>query len=207
MTETLSATAARNFIGGGVERERRPARRTRSATRGARPRSPACSPPRRRTTPGAAVAPRAQRSRPGRRSRLRPRAAFFFKAADAIEARVEQIAQDMTAEMGKPLREAADGGRARSGDPSLFGRRGVPAGRRGLRAVGRQPDPLHAPPAARCRRPDHTVELPHRDPCLEARPGAHLRQHRRAQARLRGAAHGPAHRGVLRGGRAAGRAS
>ncbi len=34
------------------------------------------------------------------------RAAFFFKAADAIEARIEQIAQDMTAEMGKPLREA-----------------------------------------------------------------------------------------------------
>ncbi len=34
------------------------------------------------------------------------RAAFFFKAADAIEARVERIAQDMTAEMGKPLREA-----------------------------------------------------------------------------------------------------
>ncbi len=34
------------------------------------------------------------------------RAAFFFKAADAVERRVEQIAQDMTAEMGKPLREA-----------------------------------------------------------------------------------------------------
>ncbi len=34
------------------------------------------------------------------------RAAFFFKAADAIEARLERIAQDMTAEMGKPLREA-----------------------------------------------------------------------------------------------------
>ena len=34
------------------------------------------------------------------------RAAFFFKAADAIETRVEQIARDMTAEMGKPLREA-----------------------------------------------------------------------------------------------------
>ena len=34
------------------------------------------------------------------------RAAFFFKAADALEARSEQIAQDMTAEMGKPLREA-----------------------------------------------------------------------------------------------------
>ena len=34
------------------------------------------------------------------------RAAFFTKAADAIEARAERIAQDMTAEMGKPLREA-----------------------------------------------------------------------------------------------------
>jgi aldehyde dehydrogenase (NAD+) len=34
------------------------------------------------------------------------RAAFLFRTADAIEARVERIAQDMTAEMGKPLREA-----------------------------------------------------------------------------------------------------
>jgi aldehyde dehydrogenase (NAD+) len=34
------------------------------------------------------------------------RAAFFFRAADRIEARAEQIALDMTAEMGKPLRES-----------------------------------------------------------------------------------------------------
>ena len=34
------------------------------------------------------------------------RAAFFHRAADALDARMEQIAQDMTAEMGKPLREA-----------------------------------------------------------------------------------------------------
>lgn len=34
------------------------------------------------------------------------RAAFFHRTADAIEARAEEIAQDMTAEMGKPLREA-----------------------------------------------------------------------------------------------------
>jgi acyl-CoA reductase-like NAD-dependent aldehyde dehydrogenase len=34
------------------------------------------------------------------------RGAFLAKAADALEARVEQVAQDMTAEMGKPLREA-----------------------------------------------------------------------------------------------------
>lgn len=34
------------------------------------------------------------------------RGAILLKAADAIERRVEQIAQDMTAEMGKPLRES-----------------------------------------------------------------------------------------------------
>jgi alpha-ketoglutaric semialdehyde dehydrogenase len=34
------------------------------------------------------------------------RAAYFHRAADAIERRTEQVAQDMTAEMGKPLREA-----------------------------------------------------------------------------------------------------
>ena len=34
------------------------------------------------------------------------RAAYFGKTANAIEARAEQIAQDMTAEMGKPLRES-----------------------------------------------------------------------------------------------------
>ena len=34
------------------------------------------------------------------------RAAYFFRAAAAIDARAEQIAQDMTAEMGKPLRES-----------------------------------------------------------------------------------------------------
>src|SRR5438552_691151 len=41
------------------------------------------------------------------------RADYFFRAAAALEARVEQIAQDMTAEMGKPLREARmEAGRA-----------------------------------------------------------------------------------------------
>ena len=41
------------------------------------------------------------------------RAAFFTKAAAALEARGEQIAQDMTAEMGKPIREArGEAGRA-----------------------------------------------------------------------------------------------
>ena len=49
------------------------------------------------------------------------------------------------------------------------------------------------------------MELPDRDPGLEARAGAHLRQHGRPEARLRGAAHRPARRRVLRrGGAAAG---
>ena len=52
------------------------------------------------------------------------RADFFFKAAAAIEARVEQIAQDMTAEMGKPLREARMEA-ARAGSPN----RGTPPAR------------------------------------------------------------------------------
>src|SRR3989442_15151652 len=34
------------------------------------------------------------------------RAAVLMRAADAIEARVEDMAADMTREMGKPLREA-----------------------------------------------------------------------------------------------------
>ncbi len=34
------------------------------------------------------------------------RGAIFMRAADALEARTEQLAQDMTAEMGKPIREA-----------------------------------------------------------------------------------------------------
>jgi aldehyde dehydrogenase (NAD+) len=34
------------------------------------------------------------------------RAAFFHRAADALDSRAEVIAKDMTAEMGKPLREA-----------------------------------------------------------------------------------------------------
>jgi acyl-CoA reductase-like NAD-dependent aldehyde dehydrogenase len=34
------------------------------------------------------------------------RAAFLTKAAEALEARVEEVAQDMTREMGKPIREA-----------------------------------------------------------------------------------------------------
>ena len=81
------------------------------------------------------------------------RAAFFAKAADAIEARAERIAQDMTAEMGKPLREARMEAGARRHDPPLRRRRGVAPDRRGVRGVGAAPAPLHrASPRRRRRR-------------------------------------------------------
>ena len=92
---------------------------------------------------------------------------------------------------------------ARGDDPPLCRGRGVPADRRDVRAVRRRPATLHlAPPAGR-RGAHHAVELPDRDPGLEARAGPHLRQYARPQARLRGAADGAPRRGVLRGGRPA----
>ena len=96
--------------------------------------------------PASDAADGARRGRGGARRRSRrwaalpaaQRAAFFGKAADAIEARAEQIAQDMTAEMGKPLRESRLEAHARRDDPPLRGRRGVAADRRAVRAFGRR---------------------------------------------------------------------
>ena len=103
---------------------------------------------------------------------------------------------------GQAVARGAPGDPARRADPALCRRRGVASDRRDVRAVGRRPAPVHAPATARRRRTDHALELPDRDTGLEARAGAHLRQHARAQARVRGAAHGVARRRVLRGGRA-----
>ena len=44
------------------------------------------------------------------------------KAADAVDRRVEQIAQDMTLEMGKPIREARMEAGADGPDPALLRR-------------------------------------------------------------------------------------
>ncbi len=105
MTDTLVDTPAQNFVGGawqdaaeGATYEKRspwqPSRVTgifqASSAEDAR-----------------AAVEAAQAAFPGWAATPAPgRAAFFYKAADAFESRVEQIAQDMTAEMGKPLREA-----------------------------------------------------------------------------------------------------
>ena len=134
------------------------------------------------------------------------RAAYLNAAASILEARTEQVARDMTTEMGKPLREAR-GEAGRAAQILRF------AASEAFRSVGEHfEQALTGAQVSTRRRPigvvgaDHAVELPDGDPDLEARAGADLRQHGRPQARLRGAAHGPAHRRGVRGGGAAGRA-
>ena len=101
---------------------------------------------------------------------------------------------------GEAAPRGTHGDRARGDDPPLRGRRGVASGRRGLRGLRPAPAPVHGASPARRRRPDHAVELPDRDPRVEARAGADPRQHRRAQARPRRAADGTPRRRVLRRG-------
>ena len=105
MTETISGAPARNLVGGewrdsasGETYEKhnpwRPSEVTGIYPAASRDDAAAAIAAAREAFPGWASLPAGQR------------AAFLGKAADAIEARAEQVAQDMTAEMGKPLREA-----------------------------------------------------------------------------------------------------
>jgi len=105
MSETLTGSPARNYVGGewrapasGETYEKRSPWRP-SVVTGTYPASDAVD---------ARAAIEAARDAFPAWSALpaSQRAAFFGKAADAIEARAERVAQDMTAEMGKPLREA-----------------------------------------------------------------------------------------------------
>jgi aldehyde dehydrogenase (NAD+) len=105
MTETVTGAPARNYVGGawresasGETYEKRNPWRPSQVT-GIYPASDAGD-------AQAAIAA-AREAYPAWSTLPGPsRAAFFTKAAAAIEARAEQIAQDMTAEMGKPLRES-----------------------------------------------------------------------------------------------------
>jgi aldehyde dehydrogenase (NAD+) len=105
MSDTLTGTPAKNYVGGdwresasGESYEKRSPWRPSQVT-GIYPASDASD--------GRAAVEAARGAFPAWAA-LPPaqRAAYFDKAATAIEARAEQIAQDMTAEMGKPLREA-----------------------------------------------------------------------------------------------------
>src|ERR671918_37331 len=105
MSETLTGAPARNYVGGewreaasGETYEKRNPWRP-SEVAGVYPASDAddaraAIEAAREAFPSWAALPAAQR------------AGFFAKAANAIEARAEQVAEDMTAEMGKPVREA-----------------------------------------------------------------------------------------------------
>ena len=124
MTETVTGAPARNYVAGewresaaGETYEKRdpwrpsachgrlPGLDRRGRARGDRRRA--------RSLPGWSGLPAGQR------------AAFFTKAAAAIEARAEQVAQDMTAEMGKPLREARLEALRAAHDPPLCRGRGM----------------------------------------------------------------------------------
>jgi len=105
MTETLTGAPARNYVGGewresasGDTYEKRSPWRPSTVT-GVYPASDA--------EDAQAAIDAAREAFPGWSATPAPaRAAYFTKAAAAIEARAEQVAQDMTAEMGKPIREA-----------------------------------------------------------------------------------------------------
>jgi acyl-CoA reductase-like NAD-dependent aldehyde dehydrogenase len=105
MTETLTGTPARNYLGGewrdahsGETYEQRNPWRPSQLTGVYASSGP---------DDVAAAVEAASAAFPAWASLPAPsRAAFFQRAADALDARSEQIAADMTAEMGKPLREA-----------------------------------------------------------------------------------------------------
>ncbi len=88
------------------------------------------------------------------------RAAYLTAAAAVLEARAEEIARDMTTEMGKPLREAR-GEAARASQILRF------AAGEAFRSVGEHFEQsldrragLDPPAPGGRRRPDHALELP-----------------------------------------------
>ena len=147
MSDTITGAPAANFIGGqwvpshsGAVYERRNPWRPSEAV-GEFPSSDAVD-------VAAAVAAAAEASRAWARLPAAARGVYLSKAADAIEARAEKLAQDMTREMGKPLRESrGEAGRAAAILRFFAGE--------GLRPVGRLFEQsatrgarLHPPPAA-----------------------------------------------------------
>ena len=101
---------------------------------------------------------------------------------------------------GQAAPRGSPGDASRRDHPPLRRRRGLAADRRAVRAVGRRPAPVHPAPPARCRRAHHSLELPDRDPGVEARARTDLRQHARPEARIRGAPDRSARGRVLRRG-------
>ena len=128
------------------------------------------------------------------------RGAVLARAADAVDRRVEQIAQDMTLEMGKPIREARLEAARMAQILRFFAGEGYRStGERFEQAATGSVVYTTRRPLGR-RRADHAVELPGRHPRVEGRAGARVREHRRHEARPGGAADRPPPRRLLRGG-------
>ena len=104
--------------------------------------------------------------------------------------------------MGKPLRESRGEALARD-HPPLRRRRGVAAAPASSTSRPSEPAPLHAAAAARRRRADHALELPDRDPRLEARPALVYGNTVVLKLGYEAPLTGPARRGGVRRGRPA----
>ena len=187
MADTMTAPAELHRRRVARERRRRHVREAQpGATGRGRRRVPELRRARTSTSPSQA-ADDARRGWAGAPDRQARRRADRGRRADRRARRGDRAGHD--ARDGQAAARGAHGGGARGADPALLGRRGVPPGRRALRAGGHRRAGLHRAPSGRRRRADHAVELPRRDPGLEARARADLRQHDRAQARAGLAAH------------------
>ena len=119
--------------------------------------------------------------------RARARRRAVSAAAEALAAAKDEVVDLMVREVGKPLdRVLTRSTAARCGScATRRNRRWTPTGTPfPRRRPGTCDTAVQAPPPARRRGADHALELPVRDPALEGRAGARLRQRRRAQARL-----------------------
>ncbi len=122
----------------------------------------------------------ARRSRPGGRSRRATAARLLRGSRRSSRSTREELARIESQNVGKPISGAR-------GEVGMVARR-LPLLRRRRRQAPRRDDPRRrrrrpdVPRAARRRRPHRPLELPAQHRVLEARPGARLRQHGRAQA-------------------------
>ena len=122
-----------------------------------------------------------------RASTPQQRADALDKIGSEILARKDELGRLLSREEGKTLPEGDRRGRARRPDLQVLRRRRRCARRRSG-ALGPAGDLGRGHPrAAGRRRADHALELPDRDPGLEDRAGAGLRQLRGVQARRPGA--------------------
>ena len=134
------------------------------------------------------------------------RGRVLWRAADIARRRVDEIAQTLTREEGKILKEAT----RRSAEGHLAARvlrrRRLPHARQDAAVRIARHVHLHHPPAARRRRLDRAVEFSVGDSGVEERAGDRLRLLRRLQAGRAHAGHvGPARRDLRGSGTAAGR--